>query len=224
VVGFGKDHMDIVYLGHSSFRIKGKNAALITDPFNSDSTGLKFPKVEADIITVSHNHGDHNNVSAVGGTPQIVDGSGEYEIREVSIFGIHTAHDNKNGEERGSNTVYTISMDGIILCHLGDLGHKLSQEQLEEIGNVDVLFVPVGGLYTIDAQEAVGIISSIDPKVVIPMHYKVLGMKEDVYGALGTVEDFIKEIGMEPVRTDKLTIAPDKLPEDRQLVVFEVKG
>lgn len=216
--------MDIVYLGHSSFRLKGKKATLVTDPFTPESTGLKFPKVDGDIVTISHNHADHNNVSAVEGTPQIVDGPGEYEIAEVSIFGIHTAHDNKNGEERGPNTVYVISIDGVVVCHLGDLGHKLSQEQLEEIGNVDVLFVPVGGVYTIDPQEAVGVVSSIEPKVIIPMHYKVSGMKEDVYGGLGTVEDFVKEIGMEPVRTDKFTVAPEKLPEDRQLVVLEARG
>lgn len=212
-------HMDIVYLGHSSFRIKGKNATIITDPYDS-SIGLKFPKVEADIVTVTHDHQDHNNTGGVGGSPRVVAGPGEYEIREVSIFGIPTFHDAKNGEERGRNTVYTISLDGMHLCHLGDLGHKLTQEQLGEIGAVDILFIPVGGVYTIDAAVAVEEISAIDPKVVIPMHYNVPGLKYQ----LDPLEDFVKEVGMEPLRMDKYSVTSDKLPEERQLVVLELKN
>ncbi|MBI4029181.1 MAG: MBL fold metallo-hydrolase [Candidatus Blackburnbacteria bacterium] len=211
--------MDIAWLGHSSFRIKGKSASIVTDPFDP-SVGLKFPKVEADIVTVSHAHQDHNRADLVGGSPKVVSGPGEYEIKEVSIFGIPTYHDLKNGQERGSNTVYTISMDGMHLCHLGDLGHKLTQDQLGEIGNIDILFVPVGGVYTIDAQLAVEVVTAIEPKVIIPMHYKLPGLKYELAG----VEDFIKETGMEPARVDKYSVTPDKLPEERQLVVLEIKN
>lgn len=212
-------HMDIVWLGHSAFRIKGKNASIVTDPYGSE-TGLKFPKVEADIVTISHEHSDHNNYTAVGGTPKVVSGPGEYEIKEVSIFGISSFHDKKLGEERGRNTIYSITIDGIHLCHLGDLGHKLTQDQVGEIGTVDILFVPVGGVYTLDAGEAVEAINSIEPKVIIPMHYKVPGLKYE----LETGEDFVKEMGMEPAKMDKYTITSDKLPEERQLVVLELKN
>lgn len=214
--------MDITWLGHSSFRIKGKNASIVTDPYGS-STGLKFPKVEADIVLISHDHEDHNNLAGVGnstGRPKVVSGPGEYEIREVSIFGIFTYHDNKNGQERGRNTVYTITIDGMHLCHLGDLGHKLTQEQIAEIGTTDILFVPVGGVYTIDAGQAVEAVTSIDPKVVIPMHYKVSGLKYE----LQSLDDFVKAIGMEPVKVDKYSITPDKLPEERQLIVLDSKN
>ncbi|MBI2590332.1 MAG: MBL fold metallo-hydrolase [Candidatus Blackburnbacteria bacterium] len=211
--------MDITWLGHSSFRIKGKNASIVTDPFDP-SVGLKFPKVEADMVTVSHDHQDHNQSRLVGGNPKVITGPGEYEIREVSIFGIPSYHDSNNGRERGPNTIYTISIDGMHLCHLGDLGHKLTQDQLGEIGNIDILFVPVGGVYTIDAQVAVEVVTAIEPKVVIPMHYKVPGLKYE----LAEVSGFVKEIGMEPAKVDKYSVTPDKLPEERQLIVLEIKN
>lgn len=216
--------MDITWLGHASFRIKGKGASIVTDPFDFKTVGLKFPRVEADIVTVSHHHFDHDQVQVVGGDPFVVDGPGEYEVKGVSIFGIQTYHDNKNGAERGTNTVYSIVIDGIRVCHLGDLGHKLSSEQLGEIGNVDVLFVPVGGFYTIDSVEASEAILVIDPKVVIPMHYKVLGLNPEVFGKLEGLENFVKEIGLEPTKVDKYTITQDKLPEERQVVVLERKS
>lgn len=211
--------MDITWLGHSSFRIKGKLATLVTDPYDS-SIGLKFPKTDADIVTVSHDHKDHNDLSRIGGGYRLVSGPGEYEISEVSIFGTSVYHDASGGSERGRNTVYTITMDSIRLCHLGDLGHKLTQEQLGEIGQVDILFIPVGGVYTIDPSEAVEVVNSIEPKVIIPMHYGVPGLGYQ----LSPVEDFVKEMGMEPLKMDRYTITADKMPEERQLVVLEMKS
>ena len=211
--------MDISWLGHSSFRIKGKYATLVTDPYAA-STGLKFPKTDCDIVTISHGHQDHNDLSKIGGEPKVVSGPGEYEIKEVSIFGIQTFHDDSLGKERGRNTVYSITMDGLHLCHLGDLGHKLTQDQLGEIGQVDILFTPVGGVYTIDAEAAVGAVSAIEPKIIIPMHYKVPGLAYD----LETVEAFVKEIGMEPTKVEKYNVNSDKLPEERQLVILELKN
>ncbi|MBI2268531.1 MAG: MBL fold metallo-hydrolase [Candidatus Blackburnbacteria bacterium] len=213
--------MDIVWLGHSSFRIKGKDASLVTDPFSPDMVGLKFPKVEADIVTISHDHKDHNNLKGVEGNPKVVDGPGEYEIKEISIFGIHSYHDNQNGKERGANTIYAITIDGIKLCHLGDLGHKLSSEQISEIGTIDILFIPVGDVYTIGPAKAVEIVSAIEPKVVIPMHYKVPGLNPATFSELSGIDDFIKETGVEPLRLDKYTVSLDKLPEERQVVVLE---
>lgn len=211
--------MDIIYLGHSSFKLKGKTTTVVTDPYSND-TGLKYPKTEADIVTITHDHTDHNNYKGVGGDPRIVNGAGEYEIGGVSIFGVPSYHDEKGGEERGRNTIYVIRIDEVNVCHLGDLGYKLTTTELDEIGTVDVLLVPVGGVYTIDAAGAVEVVSQLEPKVVIPMHYKVPGLKYE----LGSLDDFLKEIGLEPIRDSKFTILPATLPETMQLVVLERKG
>lgn len=215
--------MDIVFLGHSSFRIKGKNAAVITDPFESGKVGFKFPKVEADIVTVSHDHWDHNQSSLVQGSPKVVSGPGEYEIKGISIFGVPTYHDAKQGAERGKNTVYVITIDNVRVCHLGDLGHTLSEAQVGEIGEVDILLVPVGGTYTISAKEAAEVVSSLEPKVVIPMHYKTGELNQETFGKLSGVDEFIKELGIEPVKDAKFSLTYDKLPEEMQVVILERK-
>lgn len=209
--------MEISYLGHSSFKIRSREATLVCDPYDSSMVGLKFPKIDADIVTVSHNHNDHNQTKLVGGNPKIVSGPGEYEIKGISIFGIPSFHDKKRGAERGSNTIYTIRMEGINLCHLGDLGEKLSEEQAGEIGSVDILFIPVGGVYTIDQGEAAEIVSVIDPRVVIPMHYKTADAKMT---ELADVSEFVKSIGLEPQKFDKYVVSQDKLPEERTLVIL----
>jgi len=219
--------MEITYLGHSCFRIKGKKNIIVTDPFNED-VGFKMPRVTADIITISHHHQDHNNVSAVKGTtkrrePFVVDGSGEYEISEVSIFGIASYHDKSSGAKRGENTIYLISLDGLRLAHLGDLGHKLTETQLEELNGVDVLFIPVGGTFTIDDNEAIEVVAQIEPRIIIPMHYKTADMKPD-FGIKLTVDDFLKAIGEEANKAkEKLDISKDKLPEEREIVVLKRK-
>lgn len=215
--------MDITWLGHSSFQIKGKSASVITDPYDS-SIGFKFPKVQAKIVTVSHEHNDHSKTEQVQGEPRVVGGPGEYEIGGVSIFGVPTYHDEKKGAERGQNTVYVITLDNIHLCHLGDLGHKLTEEQVGNIGNIDILFVPVGGVYTIDASEASEVVSQLEPRVVIPMHYKVPELDKKTFGQLEEVDKFLKEVGIEPVREDKYSVTPDKLPEDMQVVLLEKRG
>lgn len=216
--------MDITYLGHSSFRIKGKSTSVVTDPYEPGKIGFKFPKMEADIVTVSHDHWDHNQVDEVGGTPKVVKGPGEYEIKGVSIFGIPTYHDNKQGEERGKNTVYVINIDNINLCHLGDLGHALNQEQIGAIGTVDILLIPVGGVFTIDATQAAEVVAALEPKIIIPMHYKTEELNPEIFEKLSGVDEFVKQIGMEPIRESKYIITYDKLPEDQQLVILERKG
>jgi len=219
--------MEITYLGHSCFRIKGKKNIIVTDPFNED-VGFKMPRVTADIITISHHHQDHNNVSAVKGTtkrrePFVVDGPGEYEISDVSIFGIASYHDKSSGAKRGENTIYLISLDGLRLAHLGDLGHKLTETQLEELNGVDVLFIPVGGTFTIDDNEAIEVVAQIEPRIIIPMHYKTADMKPD-FGIKLTVDDFLKAIGEEANKAkEKLDISKDKLPEEREIVVLKRK-
>ena len=203
--------MDIYPLGHSSFRIKGKAASIVTDPYDQETVGLKFPKVEADIVTASHDHKDHNAVSSVGGSPYIIKGPGEYEIKGIHIVGVSVFHDQKQGEEEGKNVMYQIIVDGVTLVHLGDLGHELTPEQSKEIGTCDILFIPVGGVTTIDPSMASEVAAQFEPKVIIPMHYK----KEDL-------DRFLKEMGKEDVVSiPKLSITKDKLPEATDVIVLE---
>ncbi len=210
--------MDITYLGHASFKIKGKNAVVVTDPYDPQ-TGLKFPKVEADIVTVTHDHFDHSAASLVQGEPFVVAGPGEYEVKGVEIVGVDSFHDTKEGSERGRSTIFNLKIDKMNIAHLGDLGQdSLTDQQVEEIGNVDILMIPVGGVYTIDAATAAKIASLLEPKIIIPMHY---ADPDSTVKELAGVENFLKEIGKEDVEpTQKLTITPDKLPEETQVVLM----
>lgn len=215
--------MDISWLGLSSFYIRAKQTSIVTDPYTSGMVGFKFPKLQAGIVTVSHDHADHNNARAVQGEPHVVRGPGEYEISGVSIFGIPSYHDKTRGELRGSNTIYVLDVDGVRLCHLGDLGHKLDEGQVGEVGQVDILFIPVGGVYTIDAGEAAEVVSNLEPRVVIPMHYGAQALNQEVFGKLEGVDKFVKELGLEPVGGGKYSVTEDKLPEEMQVVVLEKK-
>ena len=210
--------MDITHLGHASFKLKGKVTAVVTDPYDP-SIGLKFPKVEADIVTTSHDHRDHNATSQVGGDPFVVAGPGEYEIKGVRIVGVPSFHDEKKGAERGKNTIYNIKIDNLSVCHLGDLGQsELGSEQLDSIGQVDILLIPVGGVYTIDASVAAKIAASLEPKIVIPMHYADTGNNLQ----LEPVEKFLKEMGAEKTEPlAKLSITGDKLPEELTVTLLE---
>ncbi len=215
--------MDITYLGHASFRIRGKSASVVTDPFDPDMIGLKFPKhVEADIVTVSHEHKDHNSVSQIEGSPFVIHGPGEYEIKGIGVVGTSSFHDDKKGAERGKNTIYRIEVDGVSIVHLGDLGHILSADQVDELDGVNILMVPVGGFYTISASQAVQVINDIDPSIVIPMHYGRPDMQGKGLSQLAPCSVFLKEIGKESVIPQpKLVISKDKLPAEMQVVVLE---
>lgn len=210
--------MEIVYLGHSSFRLKGRTASLVTDPFDKE-IGFKFPGVEADIVTISHHHSDHDKAGEVGGVKKVIDGPGEYEVMEVSILGFRAYHDEKKGEERGVNTIYVIEMDGIRLCHLGDLGHTLGDELVENLGDIDILMIPVGGHFTIAAGEAVSVVQAIEPSIVIPMHYQMPALNPEVFGKLAPVEDFLKEVGFSAEKMPKLLVKKEEIDEEVQKVV-----
>lgn len=214
--------MIITWQGQSCFKIQDKlgtdGLTLTTDPFDKE-IGLKVPNFEADIVTVSHDHHDHNNVSSLRGNAFIIDTAGEYDYKNILIQGIDSYHDDKKGEERGKNIIFRIEMDDLSLCHLGDLGHSLSDEQLSKLSGIDILFVPVGGKYTLDAKKAVEVVSQIEPRIVIPMHYKIDGLKLDV----DTVDAFIKELGIKPTYEEKLKIAKKDLPqEDMELVILSI--
>ena len=211
--------MDIYWYGQACFKIKGKQTSVIIDPFSPEFTGLKLPKdMQADIAMKTHDHEDHSNLSAVTGEPVLVTGPGEYEIKGVAITGVQTFHDSKNGEERGRNTVYTVHIDGLNIVHLGDLGEsKLTQEQIEGIGLCDILLIPVGGVYTIGGEEAAQLVSQVEASIIIPMHYKLPGLKFD----LSEVDTFLKEMGVENLAPQpKLTVTRDKLPPEPQVVVL----
>src|SRR3989344_4528961 len=204
--------MEITYLGHSSFKFKGKTACVVTDPF--DEKCGKFPRdIVADIVTISHDHTDHNQKEKVGGAPFVIEGPGEYEVKGVSVIGVHTYHDEKEGVERGANTVYVIEIDGLRVAHFGDLGHKLTQDQLQEMGPIDIILVPVGGVYTIDAKTAVEVVRQVDPWVVIPMHYQTPELK--LTHELAGVGDFLKEMGKPEVpAVSKYVISAERLPTE----------
>jgi len=157
-------------LGHSCFKLKGSETTVITDPFSPD-LGIAMGKQTARIVTVSHAHRDHDYTAAVDGEPKIVHGPGEYEIGGVLIIGVATFQDDDEGLKRGKNTAYVLEIDEVTVCHLGNLGHLLNAEQLEDIENIDVLLVPVGGGNTINAARAAELVRKIEPRIVIPMHY-----------------------------------------------------
>jgi L-ascorbate metabolism protein UlaG (beta-lactamase superfamily) len=215
--------MDIWWGGQSLFKIKGKHASVVIDPFDSEFTGLKLPKdLVADVVLVSHEHKDHNNSQAAttpGGVfPMSFTRPGEYEIAGAVTTAIDSFHDNKNGEERGRNTIFHLMLDGLNIVHLGDLGQlELTEDQVAKIGAVDILLVPVGSVYTIDAKAAASIVSQLEPRIIIPMHYKIEGLKFELEG----VEGFLKEMGAESVVAQpKLSITKDKLPEEPSVVLL----
>ncbi len=213
---FGRN-MDISWLGHSCFRVRGSQATVITDPY-SPGLGYSLGKPTARIVTVSHQHEGHSYVQGIGGEPRLVTGPGEYEIGGVLIIGIATFHDREKGGKSGKNTVYVMEVDEVSICHLGDLGHVLTAEQVEEIDNVDVLLLPVGGVSTIDAPMAAEVVRQLEPKAVIPMHYKTEALSRE----LEQVERFLKEIGAKQVEPQpKLSFTKSNLPISTQVFLLD---
>jgi len=217
--------MDITYLGHSSFKIKTKFATVVTDPFDPQKVGLKYSGVEGEIVTVSHLHDDHNATERVSGVKKIIEGPGEYEVSGISIMGFASYHDDKKGEERGGNTIYVIEADGLRLAHLGDLGHILSDDLVSEMGTIDILMVPVGGVYTIDSKEAGEVVGKIDPYFVMPMHYNVQGLTLSQAEKMEPVETYLKESGLPVENLPKFTIKKEDILEDQntKVIVLEKK-
>ncbi|PIS09068.1 lactamase [Candidatus Beckwithbacteria bacterium CG10_big_fil_rev_8_21_14_0_10_34_10] len=212
--------MQINYLGHSCFKIKTQNAVLICDPYDS-YIGFKMPKVEAQIVTISHEHKDHNCLKEISGNPFVIRAPGEYEIADVSIHGLSSYHDEVKGKKRGKNTIYTIRAEDISLCHLGDLGEKLNDKQLEEINGIDVLFIPVGGTYTLGPKRAIEVINQVEPRIVIPMHFKAPSLDKKIFDQLSTLDDFLKEAGaLEARKEERLTLTKTSLPEEREITVL----
>ena len=208
--------MQISWFGHSCFRLEAKEGSILIDPFSKE-IGLKPPKIKDDIVLVTHEHYDHNNVADANSEAFVIRNPGEYEKSGIQIQGIPSWHDNTNGSERGPNTIYVMTAEEITLCHLGDLGQeKLTDQQVEAIGDVDVLMIPVGGNYTIGPKEAVEVISQIGPKIVMAMHYKITGLTVEIDSA----EKFVKELGLTPEKLDKLKIQKKTLPAEEMKLIM----
>ncbi len=214
--------MKIKYLGHASFLLRFKTAKLITDPFDPKMVGLPFPRQEADIVTISHQHEDHNRADLVKGEPLVIDLPGEYEKKGVRIKGFLTYHDKKKGAERGENIIFKIESEGISILHCGDLGHVLSDEQVEALGKVDILLVPVGGFYTIEPEEAVELVNKIEPAIVIPMHYNHEKLNQKVFSALKPVEKFLELMGGGERVKDLSLLKSDLEGREKEVIVLEL--
>jgi len=210
--------MKIKWLGHASFTITSDSGIkIITDPYKTDER-IGYGEIEesADIVTVSHEHSDHNNIAAVKGNPEVVRGTAK--VKGLEFKGIPTYHDNAQGQQRGKNTIFCFEVDGIRICHLGDLGHSLSDKQLAELGEVDILLVPVGGYFTIDAEVASQICGRLAPRVVIPMHYKT----NKCFLPIAGVDEFLQGRGNIVLSSaSEAEFKQGELPAKTQIIVLK---
>jgi L-ascorbate metabolism protein UlaG (beta-lactamase superfamily) len=212
--------MEISWLGHSCFRLRGRDAAVLTDPC-PPTTGYKIGKVNANVVTISHDHPESSYRQAVAGAAKFVTGPGEYEISGVLITGIRTFHDKTRGGEIGRNVTFVIDLDDVRVCHLGDLGHLPNGDDVELLSGADVLLIPVGGHSTIDSAAAAEIVSMLEPRIVIPMQYRT----EASLVELDPLDRFLKEMGAEGVAVQqRLSVTRSTLPHDTAVVPLEYRG
>jgi L-ascorbate metabolism protein UlaG (beta-lactamase superfamily) len=208
------------WLGHASFLITSDTGMkIITDPYTI-TEDIKYGEIteSADIVTVSHDHRDHNNVAAVRGKPEVVRRVGITKVKEIEFKGIASYHDEAGGSKRGNNIIFCFVVDGMRLCHLGDLGHQLSEKQVTELGKVDILLIPVGGYYTIDAKVATQVCNQLKPKVVIPMHFKTDRCAYPISG----VDEFLKgKERLKKLSTSELQFKREELPSTTQITVLK---
>jgi len=213
----------VKWLGHACFLITSDaGIKIITDPFTSGG-GISYPEIKeaADVVLTSHEHGDHSNTAAIKGKPQIIKGTGVTETKGIKFKGIGTYHDDAKGTKRGKNTVFVFEVDGIRICHLGDLGHDLSDAEVGEIGKVDVLFIPVGGFYTCDVPVAKTICNKLSPKVAIPMHFKTPKLDTSVFGAIVGCDEFLTgKTNVDRRNSNEIEFRVGQLPVSTQIVVL----
>jgi len=211
---------EIKWLGHASFLLRSDGGVtLVMDPYD-DTIGYPLPYPTADIVTTSHDHRDHGYVAGVRGNPQVIRTPGEHRLKGIRILGIPTHHDERGGKQRGPNVIYVVDMDGVTICHLGDLGHPLKKEQVGQIGAVDVLMVPVGGVYTIDARQAAELVRQVGPRLVLPMHYQTPALSFP----LAPVDDFFRALGLKkPAPLPGLTVRRETLPAEMQVVLLDYR-
>ncbi len=214
--------VEITRLGHSCFRLRDRAATVVTDPYGKD-LGLNLVRVRADIVTVSHDADDHNYVKGVKGDFQVLSGPGEYEVSSVFVTGLELRGDRKAKKEAAAprNTVFLFEFDDLTVCHLGDLNLVPTQAQVEEaLGEVDVLLIPVGGSESLNASQAAEVVSLLEPRIVIPMHFHT----PDITLKLDPVGKFLKEMGLDKVAPQELLkVGRSSLPEETQVVLLEMK-
>ena len=212
--------MKIKWLGQASFMITlDTGIKILTDPYTTGGK-LSYGEIResADIVTVSHEHGDHNNVAAVGGNPKVVRGAATAEIKGIKFKGIPCHHDEVGGNKRGDNTIFCFEVDGVRVCHLGDLGHQLSDKQVAELGRIDILLIPVGGFYTIDAKVAGQVCDRLKPKVILPMHYKTDRCGFPIAGVDGFLQG---KAGVSRLDASEVEFKPGELPVSTQIIVLK---
>ena len=213
------DDVEIKWLGHSCFLLKGKEKAVLSDPYCPE-LGYSLGQREADIVTVSHFHPGHSYIEGIANSPKQIKSPGEYEIGNIFITGLASYHDKEKGETKGKNTIYLIEMEGLSLCHLGDLGHALTSSLAGELGNCDILFLPVGEVSTISVDEATEIVKQLTPHIVIPMHYKTDVLTRN----LEPVDKFLAKMGIHEIEPKpKLLITPSSLPSDLQIALLNLQ-
>jgi len=212
--------MKIKWLGHACFLIASKaGLRIITDPYTVGG-GINYSPIEesADVVLVSHGHGDHSNVSAVRDQPEVVRRTGVNTARGIQFKGVATYHDTSQGKQRGNNIIFCFTLDGIRVCHLGDLGHVLGPEQVGEIGGVDILFVPVGGFYTVDADAASQVCDQLEPRVIIPMHFRTSKCTLPIAG----VDDFLKnKRKVKKMDSSEVEFELGELPAVREILILK---
>lgn len=212
--------MEITWYGLSCFRLREGGVTVVCDPFEK-SIGLQLPRIRADIVTISHDRPGHNAVDRLTGDPKVISGPGEYEVKNVFVTGLNTYHKNGSAEKPERNVAYFFDFDGLVVGHLGDLGKVPSQTQVEEVGDIDVLLVPVGGGEVLDASKAAEVIGLLEPRILIPMHYQHPGLSGQIFGTLDPVDKFLKELGItDPTETDSLKITKSGLPEETQVMLL----
>ncbi|MFC2072814.1 MBL fold metallo-hydrolase [Chloroflexota bacterium] len=213
--------MKIKWLGHSSFMITSDTGTrIITDPYTrTERLTYGDIKESADIVTVSHGHGDHNNVAAVQGNPEVVKEAAPVEIKGIKFNGIPAYHDDAEGSKRGNNIIFYFEVDGIRVCHLGDLGHQLGDKQVAKLGKIDIVLTPVGGNYTIDANAATEVCGKLAPKVIMPMHYS--NERCPSFPVAG-VDDFLQgKEGVSRLDTSEAEFKQGELPATTQIIVLK---
>jgi len=213
--------LDVTWLGHGCFRLRGRGAAVVTDPY-PPTIGLKLSRMDAEVVTVSHEHDNHNYTQVVRDGAYEIHGPGEYEVAGVSVIGVPTYHDEQKGAKHGRNTVYLIEIDDVRVCHLGDLGHKLDDSEAEAVASPDVLLVPVGGRSAINGAQAAEVVRQLEPRYVVPMHYAIPGLKIE----LDPLDRFLKEMGVATSEAQpKLSVQKSSVAEyETKVVVLEPKA
>src|SRR6266550_7698319 len=217
---FSARSMDLTWLGHACFRMRGREGVVLADPPDPKS-GHAISKTDAAIVTISHEHLGHSSLKSVGGEPVVLRGPGEYEVHEVLVTGIGSFHDDEKGEARGRNTVFAIRLDDLVVCHLGDLGHELPAADLERLGDIDIVLVPISGAeVNLTAARAAEVIHQLEPKVVVPMSYDPDDKKKDT-----PFDRLLHELGVKELTpVPKLSVTRGSLPENVQVVALDSRA